>query len=174
MPPGIVYTVDRHLLGDKIEERIAALGTTAKMFRGRGADDPDNPGTDRCACDQDAGGAGDEDCTPTSTSTCCKQGARLVCPLFTGAATSGRRKATSPRSGSRRTTCCSTPRQVFGKPAAVIIDERMWHKGIRGIEHEEDDIEWTVPLDSLIKDAASQPTGERQSRATTASRSGRR
>ena len=38
---------------------------------------------------------------------------------------------------------------AFGRPAAVIIDERMWHKGILGIEDEE---KWEVPLDSLIMD----------------------
>jgi hypothetical protein len=45
---GVVYTVDRHLLGEKIEERLAAVGVSAKVFRGRGADDPNNPGKQMC------------------------------------------------------------------------------------------------------------------------------
>ena len=44
-------------------------------------------------------------------------------------------------------TCCFTCNGAFGHPRAVIIDEGMWDKGIRGIDDEE--IEWIVPLSSL-------------------------
>ena len=40
--------------------------------------------------------------------------------------------------------------KAFGKPAAVIVDEGMWQKGIRGIEARQE-IEWTVPIDSLMR-----------------------
>src|SRR5262249_27305156 len=36
--------------------------------------------------------------------------------------------------------------EALGKPAAIIIDERMWQKGIRGVE---DDSKWSVGLDSI-------------------------
>ena len=39
--------------------------------------------------------------------------------------------------------------EVFGEPAAVIIDEGIWRKGIRGIEGE-DETRWMVALDKLL------------------------
>ena len=82
--------------------------------------------------------------------TCCKKGDK-VCPLCPGAATSGRCKATTPEVWITAHDMLFHAQPAFGKPEAVIIDERMWHKGIRGIE---DEREWEVPLDSLITDAA--------------------
>src|SRR5262249_21739058 len=44
----IIYAVDRHRLGKKIEERFTAHGIDARVFRGRRADDPENPGERMC------------------------------------------------------------------------------------------------------------------------------
>ena len=37
--------------------------------------------------------------------------------------------------------------KIFGTPCAVIIDEALWVKGLRGIEQDD----WSVAIDSLIK-----------------------
>ena len=131
---GIVYTVDRHLLGSKIDERITALGTRARMFRGRGAADPDNPGKQMCLAPARVALA--MKTHADINRTCCRQGDK-VCPLLPGAATSGRCKATTPEVWITPHDMLFHAQPAFGKPAAVIIDERMWHKGIRGIEDEE-------------------------------------
>ena len=39
--------------------------------------------------------------------------------------------------------------EVFNKPAAVIIDEGIWRKGIRGIDND-DEMCWRVALDELL------------------------
>ena len=76
---GIVYTVDRHLLGSKIDERFTALGTRARMFRGRGAADPrqsrasDVPRARAVALAMKTHADINE--------TCCRQGDK-VCPLL--------------------------------------------------------------------------------------------
>ena len=149
---GSVYTVDRHRLSDKIEERFAALGVTRQdVPRPRrrrsgqsGADDVPR------SC---AGRAGDED--PRRHQRDLLQAGRQgrVPAAAHGAATSGRCKATKPDVWITAHDMLFHAQTAFGKPAAVIIDEGMWHKGIRGIEDEEE-IEWTVPLDSLITDGA--------------------
>ena len=144
---GIVYTVDRHLLGDKIDERITALGTTAKMFRGRGADDPDNPGKTMCPLFKTRVALAMKTHADINK-TCCKQGDK-VCPLFTRCSYQRQMQGDKPEVWITAHDMLFHAQPAFGKPAAVIIDERMWHKGIRGIEDEE---EWEVPLDSLITD----------------------
>jgi hypothetical protein len=52
--------------------------------------------------------------------------------------------------------------EVFGKPVAVIIDEAIWRKGLRGVE----ELEWSVPISSLIS-----PQPEIMSITNTAMRS---
>ena len=44
----LVLVVQRHKLGDEIACALAAAGTAARVFRGRGADDPDAPGQKMC------------------------------------------------------------------------------------------------------------------------------
>ena len=109
-PAACVYTVDRHRLGDKIEERLAAVGVHAKVFRGRGADDPDNPGQAMCLAAR-AGRAGDEGPRRHQRDLLQEQarsGLPAVRPVRLPAAEAGRN---SRRSGSRRTTCCSSRRR---------------------------------------------------------------
>ena len=63
---------------------------------------------------------------------------------------------------------------VFGEPAAVIIDEAIWKKGIRGIEGQE----WVVAIDSLLgpkpssttTSACATPTATRWARRCRSSR----
>lgn len=78
--------------------------------------------------------------------TCCRQGNK-VCPLFTRCSYQRQAQGDKPEVWITAHDMLFHAQPAFGRPAAVIIDERMWHKGIRGIDDEE---EWEVPLDSLI------------------------
>ena len=129
---GIIYTVDRHLLGDKIYKRITALGTTAKTFRGRGADDPDNPGQKMCLAAQTRVALAMKTHADINK-TCCKQGDK-VCPLLTRCGYQRQMQGDKPEVWITAHDMLFHAQPAFGRPAAVIIDERMWHKGIRGIE----------------------------------------
>jgi hypothetical protein len=133
-------TVDRHLLGDKIEERLAAVGCRRKCS-GRGAtirnqdDDVPGAGARRLAMKLHADISG----------TCCVQ--RRKGRWCRGAFTRHNRRA---RRGSNRPRVLSFRQKAFGDRRR---DHRqaMWAKGIRGIEREAGDIEWTVPLASLSR-----------------------
>jgi hypothetical protein len=146
---GIVYTVDRHLLGSKIYERITALGTRAKTFRGRSAADPNNPGQKMCLLLKTRVALARKTHADINK-TCCKQGDK-VCPLLSRCGYQRQMQGEAPEVWITAHDMLFHAQPAFGRPAAVIIDERMWHKAIRGIE---DETEWEVPLDSLITDAA--------------------
>ena len=152
----LIYTVDRHLLGRQDRERFTALGHARQEFRGRGADDPDNPGQEMCLATRGRGAGGED--PADINKTCCRKGREGVPAVRPGAATSGRSRATKPEVWITAHDMLFHAQKVFGKPAAVIIDEGMWQKGIRGIERrgERDRVE--VPLDSLITDKPMTPT----------------
>ena len=131
---GIVYTVDRHLLGSKIDERITALGTRARMFRGRGAADPNNPGQKMCLRPRRVALA--MKTHADINKTCCKKGDK-VCPLLPKCGYQRQMQGETPEVWITAHDMLFHAQPALGKPAAVIVDERMWHKGIRGIEDEE-------------------------------------
>src|SRR5262249_32765440 len=137
---GIVYTVDRHLLGDKIVKRFTALGTTAKLFRGRSAADPDNPGQTMCLLLKTRVALARKTHADISK-TCCKRGDKM-CPLLHRCGYQRQLQGDKPEVWITAHDMLFHAQPAFGRPAVVIIDERMWHKGIRGIEDEE---EWEVP-----------------------------
>ena len=142
----------RHKLGVKIEEQFKAYGLNAKVFRGRTADDPENPEQQMCL-------------NPTAvalaskahadiTKTCCVDGKKKCrfldrCGYF----------RQMPEQDEKidvfivASDMLFHTQKVFGEPAAVIIDEGIWQKGIRGIEREKNEIEWSVAIDSLLHDA---------------------
>ena len=62
---------------------------------------------------------------------------RAVCPLFARCGYQRQHARRKPEVWITAHDMLFHAQTVFGKPAAVIIDERMWHKGIRGIEDEE-------------------------------------
>ena len=124
---------------------------SAKVFRGRGADDPLNPGQQMCL--EPARVTLAMKLHADISSTCCIQRRNgLVCPLFARCGYQRQQMGATPDVWVTAHDMLFHVQKVFGDPKAVIVDERLWPKGIRGIEHEEGDIEWMVPLDSLVKD----------------------
>jgi hypothetical protein len=152
----LIYTVDRHKLGAAIEARFAALGVRAKAFRGRGAEDPEAPG--QAMCRNPAAVALAVRTLADVDQTCCRKG-KIRCALFDQCGYQRQKRGEPPDVWVMAHDSLFHTQKAFGKPAAVIIDEAMWQKGIRGIEREENEIEWTVPLASLIANKPYEVTG---------------
>jgi hypothetical protein len=141
----VIYAVPRHKLGRKIEEQFKAHGLNARVFRGRTADDPENPGTPMClnlstvelALKYHA----------KVSTTCCRYKEQR-CRYFDRCGY----QRQMPDEGEKvdvwivASDTLFHQQEAFGQPAAVIIDEAIWRKGLRGIE----ELEWSVPISRLI------------------------
>jgi hypothetical protein len=114
------------------------------VFRGRGAIDPENPKKKMCLnlpavelamkCHEDI---------PT---TCCKS-KKMKCRFFDKCGYQRQMPDERVDVWIVAGDVLFHMQDAFGEPAAVIIDEAIWKKGIRGIEQEQ---EWVVAIDSLI------------------------
>jgi hypothetical protein len=133
----LFYTVDRHKLGDEIVQRLAAMGVRAKVFRGRTAVDPDDPEHEMCRNKVPVKLAARA--MADISETCCKLGQRK-CPLFDGCAYQRQKQGPPPDVWIMAHDMLFYAQKSFGPAAAVIIDESMWQRGIRGIEHTENEV----------------------------------
>ena len=140
-----IYAADRHKLNEKIEQRFAAQGIDARIFRGRMAEDPENFGELMCRnvpaveLAMSYGAA--------ITETCCKQGKR-ECALIRSCGYWRQipEKGDEPQVWIVAHDMLFFAQEALGKPLAVIIDEGMWDKGIRALD---DNDKWNVALDSI-------------------------
>jgi hypothetical protein len=142
-----IYAVPRHKLGQKIEEQFIEHGIDARVFRGRYADDPEQPGKQMCLNPSAVKLA--LKCHADVNSTCCsnKLGA---CKFLNTCGYHRQMPTTNPAVWIVAADMLFYNHNVFDKPVAVIIDESFWKKGIRGINPEQDDNAWEVALYSLI------------------------
>ena len=143
----VIYAVPRHKLGHKIEQQFAAHGINAKIFRGRGAIDPENP--DKQMCLNPTAVELAMKCHADITATCCKN-KKMKCQFFEQCGYQRQMPGTAPDIWIVAGDMLFHTQKVFGEPAAVIIDEAIWKKGIRGIEREQYGFEWAVAIDSLL------------------------
>jgi putative DNA primase/helicase len=141
----VIYAVPRHKLGRKIEEQFTAHGSSARVFRGRKADDPENAGTSMCLNLPAVELA--LSCHANVTETCCRYKEQR-CRYFDRCGY----QRQMPDEGEKvdvwivASDTLFHTQEVFGEPVAVIIDEAIWRKGLRGVE----ELEWSVPISSLI------------------------
>src|SRR5262249_11326081 len=116
------------------------------IYRGRNAEDPQQPGQAMCLHLPAVELAGS--CHAEIGITCCKN-KKHRCQFFEYC---GYQRQLRDHDGVQvwivATDTLFHARKALGKPIAVIIDERLWQKGIRGVEANED---WSVPLDSIAK-----------------------
>jgi hypothetical protein len=139
----IIYAVPRHKLGVKIEEQFTAHGINARIFRGREADDPESSGDKMCqnllAVELAKRAHAD------IAKSCCSDGKKF-CRFFDSCGYQRQQlDAEAVQVWIVAADMLFHSQKVFGRPAAVIIDEGFWRKGIRGVDHEA----CSVPLDSL-------------------------
>jgi hypothetical protein len=141
----VIYAVPRHKLGRKIEEQFKAHGLNARVFRGRTADDPENPGMPMCLNLSAVELA--LRCHANVTATCCSY-KKMRCRYFHRCGY----QRQMPAGGEKvdvwivASDTLFHPQEVFGEPAAVIIDEAIWRKGVRGVE----ELGCSVPISSLF------------------------
>jgi hypothetical protein len=139
---GVVYAVPTHKLGSEVERQFAELGVTARVFRGRTAEDPENPGEKMCL-NLDAVELAMEIHADVSK-TCCEYKGKY-CQSYTRCGYQ-RQRVTGPQVWIVAADMIFHHQSTFQKTAALIVDESFWQKALRGIEHGERSI---VPLASL-------------------------
>ncbi len=132
---GFLYAVPRHKLGDEVAALFEANGITARVFRGRTADDPDASGAGVKMClDVEAVTLALQLGMPVSTS-CCKgkhpaTGEVVTCPSFYDCSYQAQVRD--------RPDVWIVPHQILyqaqaalGDVAGVVIDESFWQAGIK-------------------------------------------
>jgi Bifunctional DNA primase/polymerase, N-terminal/Primase C terminal 2 (PriCT-2) len=144
----VIYAVPRHKLGMKIEKQFAKHGIIARVFRGRNADDPNNRGKKMCLNLKAVELA--IRCRTDVSKSCCKSGSD-ECVFLKRCGYKGQDvDAETVQVWIVASDMLFHTQKVFGNPVAVIIDEGIWQKGIRGVEREKNEIDYTVAIDSLI------------------------
>jgi hypothetical protein len=135
------YAVPTHRLGRDLEQQFLDHGVVARIFRGREADDPLNPGAKMClALDKVA--IAIETKQPVERS-CCKN--KDVCPFYDQCGYQ-RQKAKGVEAWIFATDMIFHKQPAIGKLRALVIDEGFWQKALRGIDAND---KWELPLASL-------------------------
>jgi hypothetical protein len=131
---GIMYAVPTHKLGSDIERQLSDHGVTARVFRGRSADDPERVGSKMClnlAAVELA-----LKCQADVARTCCeKKGS--YCHFFNECGYQ-RQQAADPLVWIVAADMVFHQVAAFGRPRALIIDESFWQKALRGIDGSDD------------------------------------
>jgi hypothetical protein len=153
----IIYTVPQHKLSEEILERFNKKGINARIFRGRTAIDPDKYDPTLLLKDQllmclrhayalKLGMATHAELTET----CCVKG-KTKCPLLPKCGYFGQQQdAEEVQVWIVAADTLFHTHKVFGKPAAVFIDEGIWQKGLR-LNTDDEEQNWLLPIDSLLK-----------------------
>ncbi|MFE1603340.1 hypothetical protein [Methylobacterium sp. ID0610] len=128
----ILYVVPRHRLGDEIAAQFDGYGITARVFRGRQADDPSRPGQKMCD-DLEAVEIALNLGEPIQTSCCKKKstdGIEYLCPHFQACAYQAQ-KATKPEVWIVAHQMLFQGQTALGKVEMVVVDESFWQAGVR-------------------------------------------
>jgi putative DNA primase/helicase len=152
-----VYATPRHNLNERIERQFAEHGINARIYRGREARDPQQPGQTMCLHLPAVWLA--QSCLTEIGSTCCKH-KQQRCHLFEQC---GYQRQLHNREGVQvfivAIDTLFHTQKALGEPVAVIVDERMWQKGLRGVEANET-FDWSVAIDSISNEPPPQKTLE--------------
>ncbi len=153
----IIYAVPYHKLGRKIEERFAGHGLNVRTFLGRGRPDPLKRDPTKSKDDQIKMCVNPEPvavavkCRLPVSETCCKNG-KMKCPFFDPGPKQCGYQRQKPDKDEKvdvwivASDMLFKAQKVLGEPAAVIIDEAIWRKGLRGVEQKKED---ALAVDSL-------------------------
>jgi len=142
-----IYATPRHNLNKPIEQQFIPYGINARIFRGRGADDPLHPGQAMCLNLPAVRLA--EKCHADVASSCCRR-KKQRCPFFDRC---GYQRQLRNRDDVQvwvvATDTLFHEQRALGKePPCVIIDESAWQQGLRGIDATEEH-KWTVAIDTI-------------------------
>jgi bifunctional DNA primase/polymerase-like protein len=150
----IVYAVPRHRLGRDIVKPLASHGINARLFYGRDAPDleqviPGKPEDQQIKmCLNQSVVALAMRARADIFKTCCKDGKKR-CPFFTSCGYIRQMEdAEEVQVWIVAADMLFHAQRAFGKPAAVIIDESFWQRGLRGLEPKQQ-AECLLPIASL-------------------------
>ena len=149
----VIYTVPRHKLSVRIEAQFARRNIRARIFYGRDYPDPDQHDPDLLA-DQQIKMCLNLDAVGLAllahadvTESCCKSG-KQCCPFISKCGYMRQQiDAEKVQVWIVASDMLFHSHAVFGEPAAVIVDEAFWDRGLR--VGSDDDV---VPIASLIPD----------------------
>jgi Bifunctional DNA primase/polymerase, N-terminal/Primase C terminal 2 (PriCT-2) len=146
----VIYATPRHKLNENIEELFAKQGINARIFRGREAEDPqrDLLQPDKKMCLNLAALELAKKCHAEVGPTCCKH-KKERCRFF---GQCGYQRQLRDRDDVQvwivAIDTLFHTQKALGEPIAVIVDEALWQKGIRGVEAN-DTFDWSVAIDSI-------------------------
>jgi putative DNA primase/helicase len=128
----VLYAVPRHRLGDEIANQFDGYGITARVFRGRQADDPERPG--RKMCDDLEAVEIALNLGEPIQSACCKKklsdGTEYRCPYYDTCSYQAQ-KNNKPEVWIVAHQMLFQGQKALGKVEMVIVDESFWQAGIR-------------------------------------------
>jgi hypothetical protein len=142
----VIYATPRHNLNERIEEQFTEHGINARIYRGREADDPQRPGQAMCVNLPAVSLA--KRCHTEIGPTCCKY-KKQRCRLFDDCGYQRQlRNHKVVQVWIVAIDMLFHTHKTLGEPIAVIIDEALWQKGLRGVEANEE-FNWSVAIDSI-------------------------
>jgi hypothetical protein len=138
-----LYLVPRHELGEHIAEQFREHGLSARVYRGRRADDPNILGnmerpkaerTKMCLDLESVRRA--ETCGKDITKACCKY-KKQCCEFYEECGYQEQLRGEQPDVWIAAHNMLHHPQKAFGKIAGIIIDESFWQGGVYGTHGEE-------------------------------------
>src|SRR5262249_73648 len=137
-----IYATPRHNLNESILRQFSAHNINSRIYRGREADDPQQPGQAMCL-DLPAVRLA-QSCGAEIGATCCAH-KRQRCRFFEQC---GYQRQLHDREDVEvwivATDTLFHVHKALGEPIAAIVDEELWQKGVRGVEDN-----WSVAVDSI-------------------------
>jgi hypothetical protein len=153
-PMAWLYLVPTHRLGDDIADQFRAHGLTAKVYRGRNADDPNIPTNMERPKDERVKMCLDLEkvklatqCGQDITKSCCKN-KEQQCEFYNECGYQHQLRGEPPDVWIAAHNMLFHPQKKFGEIAGVVIDESFFKKGVSGIESHRGDL----TLDDLAVD----------------------
>lgn len=130
----ILYAVPTHRLGDEIEAQFVEQGVSARVFRGRQADDPSRPDQTMCDDLEAVGIALSMGGGSSVSKMCCKakmeDGTEARCAFFATCSYQAQ-VTTQPEVWIVAHQLLFSAGSALGKVEFVIVDEGFWQTGIR-------------------------------------------
>jgi hypothetical protein len=136
----VLYLVPRHELGEHIDDIFRKLGLTAKVYRGRRADNPDIPGNMDLPKDERAKMCVEleklrraEMCGKSITESCCAY-KKERCESYDECPYQQQFPDEQPQVWIAAHEMLHYAQKRFGRIALIIIDESFWKRGVSGVE----------------------------------------
>jgi Bifunctional DNA primase/polymerase, N-terminal len=133
----LFYLVPTHRLGDDIAEQFIDHGLSARVFRGREAAEPGNPGSFMCRNLEQVRVA--LEAGANVATSCCRHkargGAERRCAHYLTCAYQAQLRGEDPDVWAAAHEMLFHAQKALGEPAGVVVDEGFWSSGLRISQH---------------------------------------